>query len=155
MVAAGIVLAALPIVVVARYRLQKKPILVTYAEDHALVPVVGGFQPVTGTRPGIVYLQWPAAKKPEGATAFYVIFRSPATVPGGLVCARSGGAAQCVLGMQRLASTTKLLYADIAPPVPAGRWTYRIGLAANSQSDPAGGGLMLLSPPVDVIVPPG
>ena len=35
------------------------------------------------------------------------------------------------------------------------KWTYRIGLAANAQSDPAAGGLMLLSPPVEAIVPEG
>jgi hypothetical protein len=55
--------------------------------------------------------------------------------------------------MQRLGSTPGLSYSDIAPPVPAGAWTYRIGLAANSAADTGGSGLVLLSPPVHVTVP--
>jgi hypothetical protein len=155
LVAAGIALAALPIVIVCALPIQKKPILVADADDRALVPVTRTFQPVTGTRPGTVYLQWPAAKKPAGATAFYEIFRSPGSVPGGIVCDRGEGATRCVLAMQRLGSTPGLAYSDIAPPVPAGKWTYRIGLAANWQKDPSAGGLVLLSPPVDVTVPEG
>jgi hypothetical protein len=57
-----------------------------------------------------------------------------------------------MLAMERLGSTTGLAYSDIAPPVPAGDWTYRIGLAANSRADSGGSGLMLLSPPVHVTV---
>jgi hypothetical protein len=155
LVAAGIALAALPVVVVCALPVQKKPILVAYADDRALVPVTGTVLPATGTRPGTVYLQWPAAKKPAGATVFYEIFRSPGSLPGGIACDRGDGAARCVLGMQRLGSTPGLAYSDIAPPVPAGKWTYRIGLAANWQKDPNAGGLVLLSPPVDVTVPQG
>ena len=152
-VAAGAVaVAVVTILVVAALPLQKQPALVASAADRALVPVVGGFTPATGTKPGTVYLQWPAAKAPAGATPFYVVYRSPASVPDGIACSHDG-AARCALAMQRLGSTPGLSYSDIAPPVPAGAWTYRIGLAANSAADSGGSGLMLLSPPVHVTRP--
>jgi len=113
---------------------------------------VKSLAPATGANPATVYLQWPAAKTPAGAKAFYVVYRSPASVPDGVACER-GGAARCVLGMQRLGSTAALSYSDIAPPVPAGDWTYRVGLAANSAADIGASGLVLLSPPVRVTVP--
>ena len=116
------------------------------------MPVVGGLHAGHGTKPGTVYLQWPAAKTPAGAKPFYVVFRSPASVPGRLDCNRDG-AARCVLGMQRLGSTPGLSYADIAPPVPAGDWTYRIGVAANCARGRRRQRAVLLSPPVDVTVP--
>jgi hypothetical protein len=152
-VAAGaIAVAVVTILVVAALPLEKEPALVASATDRALVPVVGGFTPATGTKPGTVYLQWPAAKAPAGATPFYVVYRSPASVPDGVACTHDGPA-RCALAMQRLGSTPGLSYSDIAPPVPAGAWTYRIGLAANSAADSGGSGLMLLSPPVHVTVP--
>jgi hypothetical protein len=55
--------------------------------------------------------------------------------------------------MQRLASSIDASYLDFNPEVPSGSWTYRIGLAANSHSDPSAGGLTVISPPVDVTVP--
>ena len=118
------------------------------------MPVAGGFAPATGAQPGAVSLQWPAVKTRSGASPFYMVFRSPASVPDGLICNRDG-AVRCVLGMQRIGSTSGLSYSDVSPPVPAGDWTYRIGVAANAQrnSDVSGSGLMLLSPPVDVTVP--
>jgi hypothetical protein len=152
-VAAGAVaLAVLPLVVVAALPVQKEPVLASYVLERVQVPVVDGLAPATGTRPGTVYLQWPAVKTPSAGSPFYVVFRSPKSVPGGLICDRDG-AARCVLGMQRIGNTTGPAYSDISPPVPAGDWTYRIGVAANAQRDSGGSGLMLLSPPVDVTVP--
>ena len=43
-------------------------------------------------------------------------------------------------------------YLDFNPEVPPGRWTYRVGLSANWHSDPNAGGLLAVSPPVDVVV---
>jgi hypothetical protein len=150
--AGAIAVAVVTILVLAVLPLQTEPVLVASPADTALVPVVKSLAPASGAKPGTVYLQWPAAKTPAGATPFYVVYRSPASVPDGVACERDG-AARCVLGMQRLGSTAALAYSDIAPPVPAGEWTYRIGLAANSAADLGGSGLTLLSPPVQVTVP--
>jgi hypothetical protein len=152
--AGAVAVAVVTILVLAALPLQKQPVLLASPADLALVPVVKSLTPATGTKPGTVYLQWPAAKTPAGAAPFYVVYRSPATVPDGVGCERDG-AARCVLGMQRLGSTVSPSYSDIAPPVPAGDWTYRIGLAANSAADVGGSGLVLLSPPVHVAVPSG
>ncbi|MFL6013611.1 MAG: hypothetical protein ACJ74P_04885 [Gaiellaceae bacterium] len=153
LLAAAAVLSAVPLLVVAVLPVEKKPVVVFYGADDALVPVVARLKPATGAKPGTVYLQWPAVKTLAEASPFYVIFRSPASAPAGLACG-GRGAVRCELAMQRLATTSDPAYGDVEPPVPAGRWTYRIGLAANAQRDPQGGGLMLLSPPVDVTVPP-
>jgi hypothetical protein len=151
-VVAGIVLAALPILVVAALPVQKKPKLVAYPDEHALVPVDKSFQPQASAGPGAVALTWPA-KHSDGAASFYTVFRSPANGSGGIACDDAHGAARCVLAMQRLASSIDASYLDFNPEVPSGRWTYRIGLAANWHADPSAGGVMLLSPPVDVTVP--
>ena len=54
--------------------------------------------------------------------------------------------------MQKIASTTLLSWGDSS--VPSGKWIYRVGLAANAQADTNAGGLLLLSAPVEVTVPP-
>jgi hypothetical protein len=54
--------------------------------------------------------------------------------------------------MQRLASSENTTYLDFNPEVPPGRWTYRIGLNANWHSDSNAGGLVAVSPPVDIVV---
>jgi hypothetical protein len=151
-VAAGIVLAALPILVVAGLPVQKKPNLVAYADEHALVPVDRSLQPQASAGPGAVQITWPAVRT-DGADSFYTIFRSQTDASGGVACTGAHGAPRCVLTMQRLASSIDASYLDFNPEVPSGSWTYRIGLAANSHSDPSAGGLTVISPPVDVTVP--
>lgn len=149
-VAAAIVLAALPIVVVAALPTQEKPALVAYADEHVLVPVDGGLRPQAGGGHAAVSLIWPTVDTDEAAH-FYLVFRSPGDGSGSVACTRRG-ASHCVLTMQKLGSSIGSAYLDFNPEVPAGRWTYRIGLAANWHSDPSAGGLLALSPPVEVTV---
>jgi hypothetical protein len=149
-VAAGIVLAALPILVVAALPVQKMPNLVAFSDEHALLPIDKSFQPQASAGPGAVSITWPA-RKTDGA-AFYTIFRSPGNGSGGVACAAGHGAARCVLAMERLASSIDASYLDINPEMPSGRWTYRVALAANWHADPNAGGLVVLSAPVDVTV---
>jgi hypothetical protein len=151
-VAVGIVLAALPLLVVAVLPARNKPPLVAYTDDPALVPIAENFQPEGSPHFGGVSLTWPA-RKADGAAVFYVIFRGPADGSGGVACGRAGGAARCVLTMRRLGSSSEPSYFDLAP-VASGNWTYRVGLTANWHHDPnAAGVLSLLSAPVDVKVP--
>jgi hypothetical protein len=149
-VAAGIALAALPILVVAALPVEKKPNLVAFSDEHALLPIDKSFQPQASAGPGAVSITWPA-RKTDGA-AFYTIFRSPGNGSGGVACAAGHGAARCVLAMERLASSIDASYLDINPEMPSGRWTYRVALAANWHADPNAGGLVVLSAPVDVTV---
>jgi hypothetical protein len=151
-VLAGIVLAALPLLVVAALPARNKPPLVEYANERALVPIAESFQPVAGPLGGGVSLTWPA-RKSDGAAVFYTVFRGPADGSGGVSCDRGHGATRCVLAMQRLGSSIEPSYYDGAP-VPSGEWTYRVALTANWRQDPNAGGVMtLLSAPVDVKVP--
>jgi hypothetical protein len=150
-VATAILLAAFPLVVVGALPVQESRIFVVSPGDGALVPVDKAFQPRGGGRPQAASLTWPA-RTPDGAASFYVVFRSPANGSEGLVCHRHG-ATVCTLAMRRLGTATDVYYSDASPAVPSGRWTYRIGVAANADADPNAGGLTVLSPPVVVTVP--
>jgi hypothetical protein len=150
-VAAAIVLAVLPMVVITALPVRKSPALVAYPGEGALVPIDDALLPQASGGHVAAQLAWPSAQS-DGATSFYTVFRSPADGSGGVTCDRDHGATRCVLAMQRLASSTTNSYLDFNPEVPAGRWTYRVGLNANWHTDPSAGGLVALSPPVDVIV---
>jgi hypothetical protein len=118
-----------------------------------LVPVDDSLRPQAIGSRGAVVVTWPL-KDPDGAQGgFYVVFRSPEDGSGGLGCNAGGGAKRCALAMQPIGTTHGASYSDIAPPVPSGRWTYRVALAANWHSDPNAGGLTELSPPVEATVP--
>jgi hypothetical protein len=70
-------------------------------------------------------------------------------VKDGVVCRdqRSGAAQDCHLYMTRIKATKDLQFVDH----PArGRWSYRIGLAANWLDDPTRGDVLLVSRPVKV-----
>jgi len=150
-VAVAIVLAALPLVVIAALPLQKSSALVAYPDEGALVPVDNDLQPSANGGHVAAQLVWPSVQS-DGAATFYTVFRSPADGSGGVSCNSDRGAGRCVLAMQRLAGSTVNSYLDFNPEVPAGRWTYRVGLSANWHADLNAGGLLALSPPVDVVV---
>jgi len=149
-VTAVIVLAVLPIVVVAVLPVQKGPSIVAYAGEHALVPVDDSLLPQVNGGHVAASLTWPEAHA-DGGKHFYVVFRSAGERSGSVACTKHG-ASQCVLTMQALGTPLVATYLDFNPEVPAGRWTYRIGLTANWHTDPAAGGLVALSPPVEVTV---
>jgi hypothetical protein len=75
---------------------------------------------------------------------FYRVYR---TAAGGrdFKCLDHGGAAECHLQMLLLATTREPRYRDGSPPAGA---LYRIGVAANSQDDSAGGDVATISPPI-------
>jgi hypothetical protein len=150
-VAAAVVLAVLPIAVVAALPVQKKPTLVTYSDEDVLAPVDDALLPLASADHLAVQLTWPTVRG-DGATSYYTVYRSPGDGSGSVACDTAHGAARCVLTMQRLASLTGTSYRDFNPAVPPGTWTYRVGLNANWHADPNAEGLLALSPPVEVMV---
>ena len=111
-----------------------------YADESALVPVDEALAPVLGTGHAAVQLTWPAAAKADGGAFFYTVFRSPSDGSGGVDCDDPA----CVLTMQRLANAgaASTTYLDFNPAVPAGTWTYRLGISANWHADENDGGLL-------------
>ena len=150
-VAVAIVLAVLPLLVIASLPLQKTATVVVYPGERALVPVDEALLPSAYGGHVAAQLTWPTVQS-DGAASFYTVFRSAGDGSGGVACDSDHGATRCVLAMRRLASLTVNSYLDFNPEVPPGRWTYRVGLSANWHADPGAGGLLALSPPVDVIV---
>jgi hypothetical protein len=146
--AAWIVLAAVPLIVVVALRVQTKPTLVTYAGSR-LIPVDAGFRPRTVVpRSGEIILKWPASK-PDGTRVSYHLFRS-AGDGGGATCEAGSGASTCTVMMRPLGSLEEPIAADV---VPRGRWTYRVAVAASRSGVPSAGDVMVFSAPVNVIVP--
>src|SRR5207253_3011021 len=163
--AAAVVFAAIPLLLVAAVSSLRSPLAVKYLDEGVFLPVDGSFR-VSATRSGgKELLEWTV---PGGAAAtFYRVFRSPplqpdpytrATPPAreGIQClapkvARNvaGGAADCKLVMRVVATANGNQYVDRPPP---GRWTYRIGLAANWLNDVSFGDVLLLSTPATVTV---
>ncbi len=147
--AGWIVLAALPLIVVAALPVQRKPTLVTYA-GSTLIPVDEALRPLTSVGPGEVVLTW-RAHKPHGSRVFFHVFRSAGDAGGGTACGAGRGAGTCTLSMQLLASTDQSPYADTG--VPGGRWTYRIAVAATRSGIQTADDVIAFSAPVTVIVP--
>jgi hypothetical protein len=147
-VVAWIVLAALPIFVFAALPVQKRPGVVTDPVDHVFLPIDRSFRYQKLVTPGGVSLNW-SATQPHGISTFFYIFRAPGWA-GGLDCDRGRGAADCLLKMQLLDVRSQPSYVEA---VSAGRWTYRVGTAANWTSTPTGGDLVVLSQALHVTVP--
>jgi Dolichyl-phosphate-mannose-protein mannosyltransferase len=160
-IVAAVVLVALPAVVLAGTRVQTSATTVRNDAQHTLVPVSGSFGLDGTRRGGDVRLSW---KRPYDGPigAFYVVLRAPRKFPDptnpeqrrvkeGVVCRqqRSGAAQDCHLYMRRIRATRADTYVDHPPN---GRWTYRIGLAANWLDDPTRGDVLLVSDPVTVEV---
>jgi Dolichyl-phosphate-mannose-protein mannosyltransferase len=157
----AILLVALPAVVLGATRVQTGPTTVRNDAQHTLVPVSDSLNPTATNRRGAVSLSWKAPYDgPVGV--FYVVLRSPhefpdptnpdeRTVQDGVVCRkqRSGAAKDCHLYMRRIKATKDLHFVDHPP---RGRWTYRIGLAANWLNDPTRGDVLLVSEPLTVDV---
>jgi hypothetical protein len=96
-----------------------------------------------------VHLGW-RNSQPPGTGVFYRIWRSKAP-DGGATCTPIVNAADdCELTMQDLGARRSGRFVD-APG--HGRWTYRLGLAANWLNDPFYGDVYSLGPPIVVRVP--
>ncbi len=159
--AAAAVLVVLPLILVAGTSAQSAPVAVSYPQQNVYVPVVGSFDlRVTGSATGR-QLSWHVPY--SGSThPFYVVFRSPAVAVdptgngqrkaiAGVACRDrvNGASILCNLFMDRLGATVDTRWVDRPT---AGRWTYRVALAANWVDDPTQGDVIMLSRPVTVDV---
>ena len=117
-------------------------------ESGIAVPVDGGWNFTATVRGQTVRLNWkePSAR---GTRLFYKVFRSP-TVADYLCETRNPGADRCIFSSEALGKVRRTSAVDRPGP---GRWTYRVGAAANWVDDPEGGDVFLLSKPVTVTVP--
>ena len=96
---------------------------------------------------GTVRLSWHDTK-PGPASGFFNVLRS--NYPGGDVhCAArlNGSADNCALYTDSVATTRSTSFTDHPA---AGRWVYRIGVAANWVDDPKLGDIYVVSTPVTV-----
>ena len=135
-------LALLPLVVVAVVRPMGLPpkavvvneILTPVDEDIAVdVRADGEARVLTWTHP------------PTGSSdVFYRVYRTDLTGTD-VDCVDRGSAKECRLKMVLLGTTREPRWRDGSPP-PGSR--YRIGVAANSRNDPAGGDVATISEPV-------
>lgn len=92
---------------------------------------------------GAVTLTWNAHRS-AGGPSFYHVFRGPADHPD-YTCDQSTSAQRCLVGMQDLGATRATSFVDRPP---AGRWRYRIGVAANWLDDTTLGDVYVMSSPV-------
>ena len=81
----------------------------------------------------------------SSSDVFYRVFRTDLTRTD-VDCADHSGANECRLKMQLLGTTREPRWRDGSPPAGS---RYRIGVAANSRDDPAGGDVATLSEPTD------
>ena len=118
------------------------------AFPSSLLPITGRVTPRLSKASGAVTVTWPGWRsRPAGV--FYRVLRT-AGANGGVACAgATGGANQCNLYMDTVASTKETSFVDRPGP---GRWTYRIGVAANWLDDPTLGDVTLLSRPATITV---
>ncbi len=116
---------------------------------NTLLPVTAKVAPRLTPGNGAVRLSWRAWPE-RTADVFYRVLRT-AGPNGGVACGGvAKGANQCNLYMDTVGSTKRTSFVDRPGP---GRWTYRIGVAANWLDDPAFGDVTLLSTPVTATVP--
>jgi hypothetical protein len=100
--------------------------------------------------PDGVALRW-RAQHPAGGPVFFHIYRTDPSQPSFGKCVDARAASRCfalISDVHVVKAGSRFL--DHAPP---GRWSYRIGLAANWLDDPTGGDVYLLSRQVTVSVP--
>jgi hypothetical protein len=147
-VTAFVVFAALPLGVIAAVpRLHDQGHLAVRAPD-TLIPVSGTVQ---ATRTGnAVRLSWHGLKPGTARTFFHVLRSNQAD--GSLVCAGriANAADNCVLFAPSIATTRGTTFVDHPGP---GRWTYRIGVAANWVDDPTLGDIYVVTRPTTLALP--
>jgi len=141
-------LVVLPLVVIVALPEQKRPLVVTYPGNNTFIPVDATLRPRAAADGRHVALTWPFGEG-GGASVFYAVFRSRGRGSSGVPCLQHPGAADCYLRMDRIATVRRAGYVDRVRP---GRWTYRVGVAANWIDDTRGGDVLAVSPPRDVTV---
>lgn len=161
--AAGIaVFALVPLVLVAAVRpAREPPRAVKYFDEGLLLPIGSGFRVEASSTLAGQRLAW-AEPRTASTRVFYRVFRSRAfetlpdpTAPSareGLRCLTreaAPGATDCSLLMTLIGTTRNTSWLDRPPP---GKWTYRVGVAANWIDDTNFGDVLMLSSPVTVSV---
>jgi hypothetical protein len=141
-VAAAVLLGAIPIALVSLATPVRDPSRVVIVNE-ILVPVDAGAVGLRVERAGTAQrLSW---RKPTNrASLFYHVYRTPAGVATDTTCFETG-ATQCKLASTELVNTRDTSFTDTSPLAGA---TYRVGVAANWEDDPAQGDIFLLSAPV-------
>jgi len=112
--------------------------------NNVPVPVDDGIHLTATASGGSVALSWPAAH-PSGGRVFYRVFRGQAGAAPD--CSTfPGRAVNCVLPMTIVGTTRDGSFVD---KPGAGKWAYRIGVAANWLNDTSYGDVYVLSPEAD------
>ncbi|HEY5659821.1 MAG TPA: hypothetical protein VIR59_03450 [Gaiellaceae bacterium] len=147
-VAAFAVFAALPLGVLAAVpRLHDQGALAVRAPDTP-IPVSGIV--TASAANGKVQLRWPGMK-PGTARAFYHVLRAKGPNRDVACAGRLNGSSDnCILYTQSIATTRGTTFVDRPGP---GRWTYRIGVAANWVDDPKLGDIYVVTKPTTLALP--
>lgn len=157
-VGTAILLAAVPLLLMLAFRPLKGTAATKYFDQNVAVPVDSSFVPQVSVSSRGQDLSWePPATR--GIRVFYVVFRSPAVLkapdptlpPGreGIRCLPpTGGASDCRLEMTLIGRARGHSFYD--PDALKGRWTYRIGIAANWVNDENLGDVMVVSKPTTI-----
>ena len=103
-------------------------------------------------------LRW-NGDRPGSADSFFIVYRSPTrytlnasdprVIDQGHLCEPTSHASRCTIEMMEVGRTREPRFLDNVPP---GRWTYRIGTAANWRNDPEIGDTFTISRPLNVSV---
>ncbi len=158
-----VVLAVVPLVIAATFSSPKPPLAAKFFAENTYLPLTGEVRVrVAPDAGGGQRIAW-TSPSAERTRVFFRVFRSRITAPAsqgdpslpyahqGLRCLPpSFGPTDCRIEMDLIGTTRAHEWRDVPKP---GRWTYRVGLAANWIDDPSFGDTLMLSPPADVTVP--
>jgi hypothetical protein len=141
--AAAFVFAAVPLAVVAATPRLHDGGTKALQLGISLLPVSGEFDVSATPTPDGVHVTW-KAQPSRGGKVFYHLFRAR---NDGVGCGGrlNGAADDCRLYMDDIGTTRATEAVDRPPP---GRWTYRVGVAANWLNDAALGDVYVVSRPV-------
>jgi hypothetical protein len=148
--ASAAVFAAFPLAVVAAVPPLHDGGRRAVSQPSVLVPVNAAIAPSAAVEGTAVRLSWRPGKS-AAAGVFYRVLRSNGPT-GGLFCAGTphSAADDCRIYMDSPGVSRTPAFVDNPGP---GRWTYRIGVAANWLNDVNYGDVTVVSPPVTVTVP--
>jgi hypothetical protein len=98
---------------------------------------------------GRILITW-RELRPAGGRVFFRVYKAPASSLPSCADAGGSGAYTCEVAGNNFNSTLQGAQYDAPGP---GSWTYRVGLAANWENNPALGDVYLLSAPLTVRIP--
>ncbi len=149
--AAFALLGVLPLVVVGAIPRHGSYRAVRDNSRNLYVPVDRSFHVAVRSDAGAVGLSWPDPGSGSVKPTYLVLrVKAGTTTDSGINCGpRPGGVPPCVIAMDELGYATARTFVDHPG---AGRWVYRVALAASYNADPNGGDPLLYSGPADVKV---